>query len=130
MEGSPVSRFSLGGKSQRRLDATPSPPQRGRDSPALLRPAPPGTPMLPAAPAPLSATSTDLAGKALSCSSDAHCTLRSETQRLSQRRISLFCSTILQQAGGKHLSQTAARRGGPEGHGSLGCSCNQDQNSQ
>lgn len=50
MEGSRVSRFALGGKNGSGFDATHGPRRRYRGAPALLRPVPPGPPVLPAAP--------------------------------------------------------------------------------
>lgn len=78
-------------------------------------PTPPGAPMLQQLLLPLPATHKGGFVLQQQCS---------ETQQPSQRRISLFCSTILQQEGGKHLFQTTAGRGGPDGHNSLDCSCN------
>lgn len=131
MGGSPVSGFALGRKNGSGFHATQSPRRRYRGAPALLHPVPPGPPNAASSSCsrsrPKAQTSPDRPRPpaAMPAARSA-----SENQRLSPRCLSLFCSTILQQEGGKHLSQATARGGGPEGHGGPGCGCNQKHNRQ
>lgn len=114
MEGSPaMGCLSLGRRNWCRWDAAPS----------LLQhlPAPPGPPLLPAAPAPAESPAHTLQGRqALSSSSNTSCTLPPSSSGTGAFPCSAAPSCSRRE---ESTSCTAARRGGAGGHGSLDCSC-------